>query len=590
MSSHFQSPGSSKLTSFRTLVDLPGLIHATNKAQTETDKELILDLVTQYMKNPRTIILAVVSAKNDFANQIILDHCRKVDEQGRRTLGIITKPDYLREGTENELSWIELAQNKDIYLERGWHMLKNRADDQMGFSFEQRNEDETRFFSKGRYAELPRECVGIVSLRQRLSKVLLSHLTKELPSLKEEMVGRLETTIEEIEQLGEKRNTSHEQRIVLMKISMKVNSVLKSATKGYYDSPFFGSINTDAAVDSSENIRRFRAVIQHLNMGFEKDMRLRGHKFFFEAGPGDEEKETKEALKAQEELEEELKRDKYGLTKGLPVPKKLTRDEAVEWVKKLLERSRGYELPGTFQPLLISQLFWEQSEPWEELASLHITKVAQACEEFVDIVLEDTTPVEFRHRLAALSVDAALRKSLADAKAELRKLLSDKARHPSTYNQHFTTRIQKMRMRKHQAMTGSASEASTTTVKDQSGTACTYIEIDKLAAQMDMLMEFDMDVFASKEALDTQHAYYQDEMKYFVNAITKAVIERHLVEPLPDVILSPLVVTEMSDKEVEYVAAEPPETTQQRGHLEARRAMLEKGLATFREAMGELRR
>jgi hypothetical protein len=76
------------------------------------------------MRNPRTIILAVVSAKNDYANQIILDHCRKIDGQGRRTIGIITKPDFLREGTDNELAWIELALNKDIYVERGWHMLK----------------------------------------------------------------------------------------------------------------------------------------------------------------------------------------------------------------------------------------------------------------------------------------------------------------------------------------------------------------------------------------------------------------------------------------------------------------------------------
>ena len=51
-----------------TLVDLPGLIHATNKAQTETDKELILNLVKEYMKNPRTIILVVVSVKNNYAN------------------------------------------------------------------------------------------------------------------------------------------------------------------------------------------------------------------------------------------------------------------------------------------------------------------------------------------------------------------------------------------------------------------------------------------------------------------------------------------------------------------------------------------
>lgn len=82
----------------------------------------------------------------------------------------------------------------------------------------------------------------------------------------------------------------------------------------------------------------------------------------------------------------------------------------------------------------------------------------------------------------------------------------------------------------------------------------------------------------------------QDELKYFVNAIAKTVIERHLVEPLPDIILSPLVVTEMTEKEVEFVAAEPPEITQQRTFLESRKTMLEKGLETFREAMGGLKR
>ncbi|CAA9960015.1 GTP-binding protein [Pyrenophora teres f. maculata] len=570
-----------------TLVDLPGLIHATNKAQTESDKELILNLVSQYMKNPRTIILAVVSAKNDFANQIILDHCRKIDEKGRRTLGIITKPDFLREGSENELSWIDLARNKDIYLERGWHMLKNRADNQMKFSFEERNQDEDMFFSKGRYADLPRDCVGIKSLRERLSMVLLNHLIKELPALKAEMVNKLEATVDEIEKLGEKRNTSQEQRMVVMKISMKINDILKSATKGYYDSPFFGSIKMDAAVDSTDNIRRFRAVVQHLNMSFAKDVRLRGHKFAFEAGPGDEEREVEEDYKAQKELEE-LEEDADLC--DLPTPKKLTRKEAVNWVKKTLERSRGYELPGTFQPMLISQLFWEQSNPWQQLAAQHIKKVAEACKDFVNIVLDDVAPSEFRERLKTINIDAALSKSLTDAKEELQKILLDKARHPSTYNHYFTTAIQKKRQRKHQAITKTAAQASETTIVNQEGESITHISRDTLTAKMDAAIEPDIDVFSSQEALDTQRAYYKDEMKYFVNVVAKAVIERHLVAPLPDIILSPLVVTEMTDSQIEYVASEPPEITQQRAHLESKRVMLEKGLDTFREAMGGLKR
>ena len=78
-----------------TLVDLPGLIHSETLFQTAKDVELVSLLVGNYMKNPRSIILAVVSAKNDIGNQIVLRRAREVDPKGTRTLGIITKPDTL---------------------------------------------------------------------------------------------------------------------------------------------------------------------------------------------------------------------------------------------------------------------------------------------------------------------------------------------------------------------------------------------------------------------------------------------------------------------------------------------------------------
>jgi GTPase SAR1 family protein len=55
-----------------TIVDLPGLIHSEAKHQSAFDVELVQDVVQAYMKEPRSIILAVVSAKNDYANQIVL--------------------------------------------------------------------------------------------------------------------------------------------------------------------------------------------------------------------------------------------------------------------------------------------------------------------------------------------------------------------------------------------------------------------------------------------------------------------------------------------------------------------------------------
>jgi GTPase SAR1 family protein len=81
-----------------TLVDLPGLFHAGNKAQSESDACSVKSLVLSYMKKSRSIILAVVSAKNDYANQIVTKYARDLDPWGTRTLGIITKPDTLDAG------------------------------------------------------------------------------------------------------------------------------------------------------------------------------------------------------------------------------------------------------------------------------------------------------------------------------------------------------------------------------------------------------------------------------------------------------------------------------------------------------------
>ncbi|KAI7531252.1 hypothetical protein KC331_g14216, partial [Hortaea werneckii] len=147
-----------------TLVDLPGLIHSENKMQSKDDVELIRGLVDDYLKEKRTIIMAVVSAKNDYANQIILKKCRDP-------------------GSENEASWLELAENKDILFELGWHMLKNRSDKESDKSFEERNAAEKSFFSQGSYRDLSQDILGIDTLRTRLSQLLYKHLKTELPAL-----------------------------------------------------------------------------------------------------------------------------------------------------------------------------------------------------------------------------------------------------------------------------------------------------------------------------------------------------------------------------------------------------------------------
>ncbi|KAJ6029761.1 uncharacterized protein N7446_010889 [Penicillium canescens] len=56
-----------------TIVDLPGLIHSETRQQSAADS---------YIRESRSVILAVVSAKNDFANQIVLRLARDADPSG----------------------------------------------------------------------------------------------------------------------------------------------------------------------------------------------------------------------------------------------------------------------------------------------------------------------------------------------------------------------------------------------------------------------------------------------------------------------------------------------------------------------------
>lgn len=83
-----------------TIVNLPELIHSETKQQSTSDIELVQDVVQSYMKESRSIILAVVSAKNNYANQIVLKLARAADKKGNRTLGVITKPDTLIASSE----------------------------------------------------------------------------------------------------------------------------------------------------------------------------------------------------------------------------------------------------------------------------------------------------------------------------------------------------------------------------------------------------------------------------------------------------------------------------------------------------------
>ena len=478
---------------------------------------MIHSLVKDYISEPRTIILAIISAKNDYAGQGILKYCREYDPRGNRTLGIITKPDQLEAGSGNERSFFELAKNESIPIELGWHMLKNRKDGYSS-SFTARNNEEQAFFSQGRYRTLDPDMLGIENLRSRLSKLLQRHLRKEIPSLKKELEEKLSDTSDELQNLGEKRSTVPEQRRYLTDLSMRASEIFDRAVRGIYEDTFFGPIETTEAVSSSNNIGRLRAVIQFLNLKFAFGMRKYGRKFSFSPSPTPnvaasiETSVSKERKQGAPETDQDsdcggdIQEIVEAFGDDATEPKQFSRNEAVDWVLRLLQRTRGRELPGNFNPLLISQIFWEQSEPWEKLASEHIDDVAATCKQFVNKVLSFVAAPEAFTRLLDIRINPALKKAVKESQAELAKIIKDKNGHPITYNHYYTTTIQRMRQNRQSKGMLKVADSSRT---NNNGSPDDLIDPRKFESAVQQTIEVDMDRFSANEALDCQAAFYK---------------------------------------------------------------------------------
>jgi GTPase SAR1 family protein len=195
-----------------TLVDLPGLIHSETESQNSNDIGLVADLVTQYITNRRSVILAIISAKNDASNQIILNRAREVDPHGVRTLGIITKPDTLIENSQSEKAFLDLARNQVVKFQLGWHVVMNLDSGKANSTWKNRDEQEELYFKNSNFRNLPSHSVGISTLRTRLSKILFNQIRIELPRVAKDIEDRINATTAELGKLGPSRVKFEDQR------------------------------------------------------------------------------------------------------------------------------------------------------------------------------------------------------------------------------------------------------------------------------------------------------------------------------------------------------------------------------------------
>ncbi|KAM6980243.1 interferon-induced GTP-binding protein Mx3-like [Aplochiton taeniatus] len=187
-----------------TLIDLPGIARVAVKGQPENIGEQIKMLIRMFIRKQETISLVVVPCNVDIATTEALQMAQEVDPEGERTLGILTKPDLVDKGTEENV--VDIVHNHVVQLTKGYMIVKCRGQKEItdGISLKEATEREKAFFKEHEHLSALYEegHATVPKLAEKLTLELVHHIHKSLPRLEEQIEEKLAQTSAELDKYG----------------------------------------------------------------------------------------------------------------------------------------------------------------------------------------------------------------------------------------------------------------------------------------------------------------------------------------------------------------------------------------------------
>jgi len=165
------------------VIDVPGIFRNTTSGNTtKADMAMVRSMVSDYMKNPRSAMLAVIPANVDIGTQEILEMAKEYDPEGLRTLGVLTKPDLVDRGAEHNT--VDIVEGKTHTLYLGWCVVRNLSQEHLQDSSVDRQTKENEFFAtENPWKKLPKDRVGVGALQKRLVELLGDLIRREFPNV-----------------------------------------------------------------------------------------------------------------------------------------------------------------------------------------------------------------------------------------------------------------------------------------------------------------------------------------------------------------------------------------------------------------------
>ncbi|CAN0402515.1 unnamed protein product [Lampetra fluviatilis] len=189
-----------------TLIDLPGIARVALAGQAVDIETQIKDLIRDHIDRQETINLVVIPCNVDIATTEALKMAQAVDPTGERTLGVLTKPDLMDEGTERNA--LLVLQNQVFPLRKGYVLVKCRSqrDVEAQQTLAEASRVEAAFFKKHPifcHVHNGGKLTTTTVLAAKLTEELVDNIKRTLPKLRKDLAEKLREACAELESQGE---------------------------------------------------------------------------------------------------------------------------------------------------------------------------------------------------------------------------------------------------------------------------------------------------------------------------------------------------------------------------------------------------
>ncbi|KAI0839115.1 dynamin family protein [Hypoxylon sp. FL0890] len=565
-----------------TIIDVPGIIEVPTPGLTkESDIPLVKSMVERYIREPRTIILAVVPCTHDVATQQILKRAAEVDPDGKRTLGVLTKPDLLKE-TATKDAVVDLVKGNRNELQLGYFVIRNRGADDVTSDQAQRNSVERAFFREAPWDQLDESRLGIDSLRLRLRELLMERTKHDFPLVKREVTARLKEKNERLKGMGQSRMSTDQQRMYLGRVAAQFSDIGRYALDAYYTGhPIFAKNRDLRLITRIHEISEAFAELLFARGHFRK---FQGEKTSPSGGDTRMEDEADESAVRRNELyripfeipDENLFPELDGLLAEPFFCSSPIEGDIKAYIQEIYWDARGQEL-GTFGSSMLPTTFKEQAQKWKALTLAHVSNAILVVHHFVHNTLAVACPdVRVRTQLWAFLMDDLLgcyRRAIKQAEFLLQVECEGKT---ITCNPDFTDLLVKNR-RKHERL-----RAAEATKKSFSSNHEAVVRVADVQAAINQVPDVVEQI--CEDVHDVLKAYYEISRSRFVDAVYQQVVDHFLLNDEHSAlhVLTPERVMSMSSEQLKGIAEEDPGSRREREKLKREIASLEKAIAVLR--------